>query len=134
MIEAIGHRPKPLLALGGAIMAICLMFLLGLPSPANAEVGSYCGNQTLGGGGTCYGSQRLLYQTYGWGDQHSVCVWASYGGPIETPLGGSSYKACSSGPGAGVYSPAYWENLLLYPGIKNNAAGNNTVHGNTFSH
>lgn len=113
---------------------MCLAFTLSSPSGAEASTSGYCGNQTLGGYGTCYGAWRVLYQTYGWGDQHSVCVWASYGSPGETPLGGGGYKACSGGPAQGVYSPAYWENIGLYPGIKNNAAGNNTVHGVALTH
>lgn len=128
------RQPKLGLTLALASLTVCLVMLIGSPPNASASTSPYCGNQTLGGAGTCYGAGRALYQTYGWGDQHSVCVWATLGGEFEAPFAGSGYKACSGGPGSGVYSPAYWENIYLVPGIKNNAAGSNTVHGVALTH
>lgn len=90
---------------------------------ANAATSSYCGNQTLAGYAGCDGARRVLYQTYGWGDQHSVCVGFRF--YLGTQLFGTM---CSSGPGVGVYS-AKAEPQPLYPWIGNNAAGWNTVHG-----
>lgn len=87
------------------------------PAAADAAATPYCNPATLGGYQACVGGWMNFYQLYGWGDQHSVCVnrlnWE---------------KRCSSGPGAGVYSPVY-SPPNGYPAISNNAAGSNTVHG-----
>lgn len=93
-------------------------------SSASAAWSPYCGNQTLAGYGNCDGAGRVLYQTYGWGDQHSVCVGFRFYPPPTQIFG----AACSSGPGVGVYS-AKVTSQFLYPWIGNNAAGSNTVHG-----
>ena len=89
---------------------------------AEASWANFCNPVTLGGYGSCHGGSQYLSQVYGWGDQHSVCVEAY-------PT--SSSRRCSSGPGAGVYTP----NLGSVPGmptIINNASGTNTVHGVVF--
>lgn len=66
-----------------------------------------------------------MYQTYGWGDQHSVCVdirpW-------------SGVRRCSSGPGAGVYSGEIPGGYGGTAWIENNAAGSNYVHGIYLTH
>jgi len=64
-----------------------------------------------------------MNQVYGWGDQHSVCV-----GVQNFP----SLRRCSSGAGAGVYSPTF-ETFTWYPTIDNNAGSSNTVHGVSFA-
>jgi hypothetical protein len=114
------RQPRILLALLGSCAALCLG-LMG-PAYAKASTDPYCNPVTLGGYGYCNGTPRNMYQAYGWGDQHSVCVGA----------GGQSTIRCSSGPGAGVYSATIpWG--LYVPTITNNAGGTNTVHGITLS-
>lgn len=109
---------------------------LGRADRANANTVSpdsvfgFCENVQLGSGGYCSGPLTGLYQTYGWGDQHSVCVdirpW-------------SGVRRCSSGPGAGVYSGQIPPNEvgsdnIGTPWIENNAAGANYVHGIYLTH
>lgn len=103
---------------------MALAISLGVSPQAEAVSWSpYCNNQTLGGSASgnayCYGAYRTLHAEYGWGDQHSVCVFDMY-----------NAGRCSSGPGAGVYNPTdasvYWVNVA--PAIYNNAAGWNVVH------
>jgi hypothetical protein len=115
--------PKQALALVGAVLAMCLGFLAASPASSQAGVSNYCSNVTLGDHELCYGTVRVLHQTYGWGDNHSVCVWWAPGS--KSPWG----RRCSAGPGYGVYSDDVGSNFNLYPGIDNNAAGNNLVHG-----
>jgi hypothetical protein len=116
MSDAI-RQPRILLALFGTVAALCLG-LLG-PKPAEASWANFCNPATLGGYGECVGTTQYLNQVYGWGDQHSVCVEAY---PYN------SSRRCSSGPGAGVYTPAMG-NIVAQPRILNNAAGTTTVHG-----
>jgi hypothetical protein len=122
MVEALNQKPKALFALGGVVLVVWLAFLLGSVPEANAGTSPYCNNQTLSNYGACVGVSRTLYQTYGWGDSHSVCVWWRTGG------WGSNGNACSSGPNVGVYSAmaptGSWE-----PGINVNAPGSSVVHG-----
>ena len=122
MSIALFRSPKALAAAIG--VTLCLGLSAGVPTQADASLSNYCSNQTLGNHGACWGAQRTLYATYGWGDHHSVCVWAttSYGGG---PYGGF---ACSSGPGAGAYHPAPFTGYF-YPTIENNATGSNRVYG-----
>lgn len=128
-------RSQSGIALLACTLVLCIFGLSHQPQQAQAGTSTYCVNQTLGDHAMCNGAERTLYRTYGWGGQHSVCVWASYGTPSGAPLGGSGYKACSSGPEAGVYSPAYFENIAnMFPGISNNAAGNNLVNGVALTH
>lgn len=113
--------------LAGALMGTMALLLLGLvlgPVSAQASTSSYCGNQTLPGYGYCQGAYRMLYQVYGWGDQHSVCVAVS--------LAFNASRSCSSGPEVGVYSERLSSAAMLDPYISNNAAGSNTVHGVAF--
>jgi hypothetical protein len=70
------------------------------------------------------GASRMLYQTFGWGDQGGVCVAIS-------PVTGLS---CASGAGNGVYSAALYEDMNLFPYIYNNASGPNYVHGIALTH
>jgi len=115
------RQPRILLALLCSAAAICL----GMIGPRGAEAtwSGYC-TVTLGSYGQCIDSTpRAMHQVYGWGDQHSVCVQAA-----NLP----STRRCSSGPGAGVYSPVF-EEFTWYPRIDNNAAGTNSVHGLSFT-
>jgi hypothetical protein len=111
---------KILLALTGAVAALALC--IARPAPAEASESNYCGGW-LNGGADCQGAQRLLHQTLGWGDQHSVCVSVNWGFPVN----------CSAGPGVGVYSDRLPNNEWRYPYMKNNAAGSNFVHGIAYS-
>lgn len=111
------RQPRILLALLGSCAALCLG-LMG-PAHANAAVTPFCNPANLGGWGECVGTTQYLNQVYGWGDQHSVCVEAY---PYN------SSRRCSSGPGAGVYTP-FLGTIVAQPRILNNAAGANTVHG-----
>jgi hypothetical protein len=120
MEESMSHairQPRILLALFGTVAALCLG-LLG-PKSAQAEWKNFCNPKTLSGYGECVGTGQYLNQVYGWGDQHSVCVEA---------YPASSSRRCSSGPGAGVYTPVQGNSPGI-PRILNNAAGTNTVHG-----
>jgi hypothetical protein len=111
------RQPRILLALLGTMAALCLGLISA--KPAQAEWANFCNPKTLSGYGECVGTLQRLNQVYGWGDQHSVCVEAySY----------FSSRRCSSGPGAGVYTPTMG-NAVAQPRILNNAAGTNTVHG-----
>jgi hypothetical protein len=106
-----------------AAAALVVMALAATPS-ANAASSFYCNNQTLSNWGACAGAARHFYQAFGWGDNHSVCVW------YRTEGWGSNGNACSSGPGLGVYSARLPEiNYAWEPGINDNAAGANLVHG-----
>jgi hypothetical protein len=116
MSQAI-RQPRILLALLGTVAALCLG-LLG-PKSAQAEWANFCNPKALSGYGECVGTGQYLNQVYGWGDQHSVCVEA---------YPNNSSRRCSSGPGAGVYTPALGK-VAAIPRILNNAAGTNTVHG-----
>jgi hypothetical protein len=124
MSIALFRSPKALAAAIGIGIALYLGLLAGAPSQANASLSNYCSNQTLGNHQACWGAPRTMYATYGWGDQHSVCVW------VTTTNGGGPYGgfACSSGPGAGAYQPAPFTSYF-YPTIENNATGSNLVHG-----
>lgn len=111
------RQPRILLALLGTVAALSLA-LLG-PKPVEANWANYCNPVTLGSNGECATSPHVMNQLYGWGDQHSVCVGWQYNGAVTR---------CSSGPGAGVYTPVF-ETFTWYPMIRNNSAGTNTVHG-----
>jgi hypothetical protein len=122
MRELRGSRLAARMTMLVTAAALLVMSLAAAPS-ANAN-SPYCNNQLLGYGGACAGAARHFYQAYGWGDQHSVCVW------YRTEGWGSNGNACSSGPGAGVYSARLPEiNYAWEPGINNNAPGENVVHG-----
>lgn len=111
------RQPRILLALLGTVAALCLGFLG--PKPAEANWANFCNPVTLGSNAECSTSPHVMNQLYGWGDQHSVCVGWRYN---------NSVTRCSSGPGAGVYTPQF-ETWTYYPMIRNNATGTNTVHG-----
>jgi len=121
MQDAFKLRARLWLAGAASVIALAWAWSLGSP-PANAATSPYCNNITLSSYNACVGAARNLYQTYGWGDQRSVCVWYRTGG------WGSNGNACSSGPGVGVYSAQTfvypWE-----PGINVNASGSSVVHG-----
>jgi len=109
------------------MLAVCVTVGLGSPAQASASTSAYCNNQTLSNYGACVGGARSLYQTYGWGDEHSVCVWYRTGG------WGSSGNRCSSGPEVGVYSASTFE-TTWEPGINVNASGSSVVHGVALTH
>lgn len=112
-------------AIGSGLAALALMVaVLGSPAAAQAETSPYCGGW-LGAGGICAGGARTLYQLYGTGEQHSVCIYASDNGYGQGNIGGVN---CSSGPGAGVYNSGMGTGHY-FPVIYNNAVGNNLVHG-----
>jgi hypothetical protein len=116
MVTAISRRAKLGLVLMGSLCALALGLISG-PAPAQAAWSNYCVGWQ-GGYGYCDGAQRLLYQTYGWGDQGRVCVAVQRG----------YSQNCSSGAGQGVYSPV-WGPGHFFPFISNNTAGANFVHG-----
>ncbi len=95
MTTAISRRARLALVLLGSLCALFLGLISG-PAPAQAAVSNYC-TGWLGGNQGCVGASRWMYQSYGWGDQHSVCVAVHPGYPL----------ACSSGAGSGVYSARY---------------------------
>lgn len=119
-LDTFSLRAKAILALGGAIAAICMAFSLGLPPNAQAGESTFCANQTLPGKEFCSGSRRYLTAEYAWGDQHSVC--ARIGELTEL------YSTCSGGPGQGTYN-----NTMGYgnwtPQIFNQGLTSNVVHG-----
>lgn len=129
MINTAQHQFKGLFALGGAILAICLVTLLGSPAGAKASESNYCYGSTLGNHGRCVGAFRNMNALYGQGTQNSVCIWASYLADGSGVVGGTT---CSSGPApAGTYNNKMIE-AGFYPTIENNGAINNTVYGIVF--
>lgn len=122
MENALSLKARLWLATVASLSVLALAWSLG-PAAAHAGTSPYCNNQTLSNYGACAGGYRYLYQTYGWGDSHSVCVWWRTGG------GGSNGNACSSGPGVGVYSGLAPEGFPWEPGINVNAPGSSVVHG-----
>jgi hypothetical protein len=104
-------------------MCVLAVLLFGAPK-AGAAVYGFCENVHVGGYGPCQEvTARRTYQDYGWGDLHSVCV-------SLPPQSGT--ERCSGGPGAGVYSGTIEYNYV-FPLIKNNAAGDNYLHGVYFT-
>ena len=115
---------------GNLVLAVCvgaMAIAFALPvAGASAAESSYCESRNLGDHVTCVGVQRLFFAVFGWGDQHSVCVGAA----TVNGLIGAGIR-CSGGPGEGVYDPVAPESepINFNPGIRNNAAGANVVHG-----
>jgi hypothetical protein len=107
-----------------SITAIGLLGLVLGPAQATAGTFGFCENQLLAGGQGCVGGQALMYQDYGWGDNHSVCV------QLEPE---TASRRCSGGAEQGVYSGSL-EEWYWYPTIENNASGSNRVHGVYFTH
>lgn len=121
MPNALSLKAKLRVSVLASVGALALAWSLGSP-PVQASTSSYCNNQTLTNYEACAGTGRIMYQSYGWGDSRSVCVW------WRTQGWGSNGNACSSGAGVGVYSgtapTTWWE-----PGINVNAPGSSVVHG-----
>jgi hypothetical protein len=117
MVTALNRKARLTLVLLGSLLALTLGVASG-PASAEASTSPYCGGWKSAWQ-DCTGALRYLYQTYGWGDQASVCVAVApgYG------------TACSSGAGNGVYSARLDTNHYVDPWIKNNSGGNNYVHG-----
>jgi hypothetical protein len=113
-----GVKLAAVTSLAGMMCVIAMLFG-GVPK-ANAEVYGFCENVLLGQNGYCGGPATGMYQDYGWGDQHSVCV-------DIRPWPG--VRRCSSGAGAGVYSGEISKGTGGTPWIENNAPGENYVHG-----
>lgn len=124
VVEQVGSSVKALMASAAVLGVLFLGASAGLPSQADAATSNFCGGW-LGGYGTCNGNGRTVYATEGWGDQHSMCVWAA-----DLPGGGIQFDQpmCSGGPGQHVYNPT--STHYAYPSITNNSCcGNNLVHG-----
>ena len=121
MSTAISRKARLGLVLLGSLLALTLGLISG-PASAEGATSPYCNPHTLGPWQTCAGVSRKIYQTYGWGDHASVCVWIQ-----NWPSG----KNCSAGAGHGVYSGVI--PCCFYGGwpplISNNSAKTNTVHG-----
>jgi hypothetical protein len=128
VFESLSHRPKAVFASGGAVLAMCLIFLLGSPPGAQASESNYCYNQSLPGSGQCVGAYRVLNALYGQGAKHSVCVWASQ---YASGAGFVGSIQCSPGGGQGVYNSSMALNppVGFYPVIKANSASADTVWG-----
>lgn len=129
LTKSVSGSPKAFIASGAIALALCVIALLGFARGASASTSNFCGGQKLAGnesgsGFTCVGAGRTMYATYGWGEQHSVCVWAA----LAPGAGGASGYGCSGGPGQGVYVAASLT-TYYYPSISNGAAGWNIVHG-----
>lgn len=122
MTESVSRRPKVILALGAAVIAMCMGLVAASPPESQAFTTTvYCEGRVLGGEQSCWGAERSMYAVFGWGDQHSVCVgWSVVTGP------------CSGGPGQGVYD-AFGTTHYAAPRISNNAPGTNTVHGRAYT-
>lgn len=121
MTNAASGRLKSSLAMASTVLTLCAILLLGSAGQAQAGTSPYCNNQTLGGYQICTGASRTLYQVYGWGDQHSVCVGVNEMVKIT----------CSGGPEQGTYNN-FGNSYRRTPKISNNAYGSNTVHGVAF--
>lgn len=118
MATSLIRSPRILLALLATIVMMAFSLAAG-SGKAEAAWQAFCNPAALPGNGHCVGSPFKMNQVYGWGDHHSVCVQLS---------NFNTTRRCSSGPGAGVYTPVF-ETITWYPTISNNAAGANTVHG-----
>jgi len=123
MAISLNRRAKLTLLLLGSLLALTLGLISG-PAAAQASTSNYCGGWK-GPWVDCGGASRQLYQTYGWGDQASVCVGMTYS---------SGGWSCSSGAGSGVYSGQLAYNVTDIPRIKNNSGVNNYVHGVALTH
>jgi hypothetical protein len=121
MTASLNRRAK-LLALVGTLAALAVSLISG-PTAAQASTSEYCGGWKSPGQ-ECSGAARWVYQTYGWGDQASVCVG----------IGGWTGVSCSSGAGAGVYSGQMSSNVYSWLYMKNNSSINNYVHGVALTH
>jgi len=132
MAEVLSSRPRAVLALG-ALLAVCLMFLIGSQSKARADTPqAFCAGVNLAKWGKCEGFKRVMHRAYGWGDSHGVCVSYSVD-PGADPFPWSI--ACTPYQNTGVYTPYCCEEgifLALTPHIGNNSPYNNTVHGIAF--
>jgi len=124
MENLVTHRPKALL-LAGALLALCLTFLVSSPPKASAAESNYCYGFSAGFYQKCVGQPRSLNALYGSGWNHSVCIWASSGSGGNSVAGSTT---CSSGPSAGTYNNSMGY-AYYYPVIQNNAAGANTLYG-----
>lgn len=121
---AIKQGARRLVAVSLAAAVMLCGFLIHSAS-ANAGVFGFC-NVNLPGYGACEtGTWVGAYQDYGWGENHSVCVWLR-------PFNGGRH--CSGGPNQGVYSDALPSDVAVIPRIENNAAGANLVHGVYLTH
>jgi hypothetical protein len=126
MVEMLSQRAKSVLAVGGAMITLCLIALAASPAAAQASESwtGYCGGVTLNSktgstaGSLCQGAARWVDGTMGMGYQHSVCVW-------DTDEVWA--QVCSSGPGAWVYNPGNYTWALAKPMIQNNGYSDNMV-------
>jgi hypothetical protein len=112
-------RITQLVALVGvlAMLAIAL-----LSSAGSASASPYCGGQKLTNYQYCYGAARSQTEVRGMGNAHSVCIGAGI-------LAGN----CSGGPGQWVSTHLNTEGpYYAEPWIRDNAAGETTVWGESF--
>lgn len=120
MSFAVSKMKVWLAALGATI---ALVAAIAIPATANASTSNYCGGWK-GPRQECFGEARSVYQTYGWGDQASVCVG----------IGGWTGVSCSSGAGSGVYSGQMPSNVYSWLYLSNNSNINNYTHGVALTH
>jgi hypothetical protein len=108
-----------------AVLAACLVAMLGSASPAHAaELSKFCGGW-LAGEGWCVGAERKFYALEGGGEQHIICLgWLAEGVIHEK-------GTCSGGPGQYVY----WATgtIKAGPEIVNRGKGENKVQGYAYS-
>jgi len=122
MVTAIKRKTKVALAVLGSMLALGVSLSAG-PASAQAAITPYCGGWK-GPWDWCAGAYRVLYQTYGWGEQAGVCVAPHHGWQVR----------CTTKANTGVYSDAWNEDMLGAPFISNNSNQNNFVHGLAGSH
>jgi len=115
------NRMKFWLAALFSLMALAVA--IAMPAAANASTSNYCGGWKSPHQ-ECSGEARWVYQTYGWGDQASVCVG----------IGGWTGVSCSSGAGSGVYSGQMASNVYSWLYLSNNSNVNNYTHGVALTH
>ncbi len=115
-VHSLPMRLAVLTGLLGALGASLLLFL----SAPSASANPYCGGKHLGNHETCNGTERRMLGDRGYGEQHSVCVG----------VGGVTGK-CSGGAHQ-IAEFVYIEELIDFPWIQNNAAGENVVFAESF--
>ena len=126
MAESLSRRPKAILALGAAVISMCAgLFALSPQSSEAFTTTNFCEGQTLAAAGRCVGAERTFYAMNGRGDQHVVCLYASF------PTGYYGWW-CSGGPGQGVFAAVGFSNRWS-PAIYNAGNSWNVVHGRAYT-
>jgi hypothetical protein len=129
MAESLISRPKAILALGAAVLAMCVgVFATSPPSSQAFTTTVFCDGQWVAGWPSwCFGASRTIYADYGWGDQHIVCLLATGDNGVQY-----GNRSCSAGPGKGVYN-ALGITDYLHPTIENMGGWANFVHGRAYT-